>query len=224
MAVEAIVDGNLDVWVVEVARAVPTRFTFGRNNDGMAVWSPNGNRIAFFSRRREGNADIYVKSSDGGGEARPVLATELDEWPSDWSRDGKYLLYSINDPKSGFDIAYLQIDNEGEWEAVRFLHTEFAEKAARFSPDGRFVAYESTESGRYEVYVQAFPGGGGKRQVSSGGGNDPRWRKRRQRAVLQKRRRALRRAGDTFPKLFSGGAQETLPGRVFAPGGLVGAL
>ena len=105
-----------------------------------------------------------MKSSDGGGEARPVVATELDEWPSDWSRDGKYLLYSINDPKSGFDIAYLKIDDKGEREAVRFLHTEFAEKAARFSPDGRFVVYESTESGRNEVYVQAFPGGGGKRQ------------------------------------------------------------
>ena len=177
VAVEANVEGNLDVWVVEVARAVPTRFTFGRNNDGMAVWSPNGNRIACFSRRREENADTYVKSSDGGGEARPVVATELDEWPSDWSGDGKYLLCSINDPKSGFDIAYLKIDDKGEREAVRFLHTEFAEKAARFSPDGRFVAYESTESGRYEVYVQAFPDGGGKRQVSSGGGNDPRWRK-----------------------------------------------
>ncbi len=131
VAVEAKVDGNLDVWVVEVARAVPTRFTFGRNNDGMAVWSPNGNRIAFFSRRREENADIYVKSSDGGGDARPVVATELDEWPSDWSRDGKYLLYSTSDPKSGFDIAYLKIDNEGEWEAVRFLHTEFAEKGGQ---------------------------------------------------------------------------------------------
>ena len=177
-ALEARVEGNLDIWVQDRVRGVNTRLTFTEGHEGVPVWSPSGNDIAFFSRRRGGNADIYVKSADGSGEAQAVVSTPLDEWPSDWSPDGDYLLYQTRESETRLDVWYSKLngENSGE-EKVPFLQTPFDEKAAQFSPDGRFVAYSSNESGRFEIYVRPFPEGTGKWQVSRNGGNHPRWAK-----------------------------------------------
>ena len=173
---EAVVERNRDIWVQDKARGVNTRLTFTDGNDGSPVWSPSGDQIAFFSRRRDGNADIYVKSSDGSGEAKAVVSTPLDEWPSDWSPDGDYLLYHARESETRLDVWYLKLggENSGE-ERVPFLQTPFDEKAAQFSPGGRFVVYSSDESGRFEIYVRPFPKGTGKWQVSRNGGSHPRW-------------------------------------------------
>ena len=173
---EANVEGNLDIWVRDRASGVNTRLTFTDGNDGSPVWSPSGDQIAFFSRRRDGNADIYVKSADGSGEAKAVVSTPLDEWPSGWSPDGDYLLYHTRESKTRLDLWYLKLsaENSGE-ERVPFLQTPFDEKAAQFSPGGRFVVYSSDESGRFEIYVRPFPKGTGKWQVSRNGGSHPRW-------------------------------------------------
>ena len=175
---EARVEGNLDIWVRDRASGVNTRLTFTDGNDGSPVWSPSGDQIAFFSRRRDGNADIYVKSADGSGEAKAVVSTPLDEWPSGWSPDRDYLLYHTRESKTRLDLWYLKLSGENSGgERVPFLQTPFDEKAGQFSPGGRFVAYSSDESGRFEIYVRPFPEGTGKWQVSRNGGSHPRWGK-----------------------------------------------
>ena len=170
-------NGNFDIWIHDANRPIATRLTFDGALEHRPVWSPAGDQVAF-SSNRQGNADIFVRRADGSGEAKALVATRGHELVSDWSSDGRYILYHRNDPKTGDDLWYLQRkdDNSG-FEAVPFLQTPFRELAANLSPDGHFVAYVSDESGRYEVYVQRFPGGGGKRLVSSNGGGQPRWRR-----------------------------------------------
>jgi len=177
-ALEARVEGNLDIWIQDRASGVNTRLTFTDGNDGSPVWSPSGDQIAFHSRRRDGNADIYVKSADGSGEAKAVVSTPLDEWVSDWSPNGDYLRYHTGEAETRLDVWYMKLSGENSGgERVPFLQTPFDEQGAQFSPDGRFVAYSSNESGRVEIYVRPFPEDTGKWQVSSNGGNYPRWGK-----------------------------------------------
>ena len=105
-----------------------------------------------------------------------LAATPLHETLSDWSRDGTYLLYHLDDPETGADLWYLERNENGRgWEPHLFLQTPFSERVPRFSPDGRYVAYVSEESGQMEVYVQPFPEGGRKVTVSSNGGTKVRW-------------------------------------------------
>ena len=166
---------NLDIWIHDASRPITTRLTFDGAVDTNPVWSPAGDHVAF-SSDRQGNEDIFVKPADGSAEAKTLVATRWPERVSDWSSDGRYILYHQTAAETGHDLWYLERkdDNSG-YEPVPFLQTPFRELAATLSPDGRFVAYVSDESGGYEVYVQRFPGGGGKRRVSSDGGGQPRW-------------------------------------------------
>src|SRR5262249_12095065 len=111
-------------------------------------------------------------SNTGAEEA--LLKSSMDLYPTDWSRDGKLLLYTAVDPKSGRDLWVLPLD--GERKPIPYLQTPFDEAQGQFSPDGRWVAYTSTDSGRPEIYVQPFPASGGKWQISTAGGVTPRWR------------------------------------------------
>ena len=170
-------EGNIDVWVHEVERALRRRLTFDPAIDSRPLWSPSGEEIAFGSLR-QGNIDIFSRPADGTGEPVLLVGTDLDERPYDWSADGKYLLYTVADRENGRDLWHLKRKEGGSgFEPVAFLQTPFSETAPRISPDGRFVAYCSDESGQYEVYVQPFPEGGGKWQVSTNGGGQPRWSK-----------------------------------------------
>jgi Tol biopolymer transport system component len=165
---------NVDIWVVGVGEGVPRRFTFERAIDAGAVWSPDGSRIVFRSFR-EGAYNLFEKPVNGTADEQPLLVTSLPKAPLDWSRDGRLLLFSTQDPKTGTDLWALPMTGERKPFAV--LQTRFDEIEGQFSPDGRWLAYVSNESGRDEIYVQAFPDAGGKWQISTSGGLQPRWRR-----------------------------------------------
>ncbi len=168
--------GNQDLWLSDATGGNPTRFTFDPGNDSMPVWSPDGRRLVWASNR-DTVYQLYQKAASGSGEDALLLKSDQYKFPTDWSRDGKTILYRQIDPKTGFDLWTLPVGPAaGEPKPLPFLRTEANETAAVFSPDGRWVAYASDESGRYEVYVRGFPSGEGTRQVSSGGGNAPLWR------------------------------------------------
>ncbi len=175
VAVTSTEGSNQDVWVYDIARGVRTRLSSAPEIDRRPVWSPAGDEVAFTSARA-GNEDIFLRQADGSGEEKVLAATPRPEYLSDWSRDGKYLLYHLNDPKTGPDLWYLESNEDGSgWEPHPFLQTPSNELVPRFSPDGRYVAYVSDESGQFEVYVQPFPEGGRKVTVSSNGGTKVRW-------------------------------------------------
>ena len=175
VAAEATEGSNRDVWVYDIDRGVRTRVSSSPEADMRPVWSPAGDEVAF-SSDRAGNLDIFLRQADGSGEEKVLAAKPHLEPLSDWSRDGKYLLYHTTDPKTGADIWYLERDEDGSgWEPHPFLQTPFAERVPRLSPDGRYVAYVSDESGQDEVYVQPFPNGGRRVTVSSNGGTKVRW-------------------------------------------------
>jgi Tol biopolymer transport system component/tRNA A-37 threonylcarbamoyl transferase component Bud32 len=177
VAVRALENDQDDIWVHDVARAVKTRLTFAPVAESDPVWSPSGDEVTYRSIR-QGDSDIFHRPADGSGEPVLLVGTEFVEYPRDWSRDGRYLLYEVNDPKNKYDLWYLKRKENGQdFESVPFLQTAFSERGAQFSLDGRFVAYCSDESGRYEVYVRPFPEGEGKWQVSSNGGCGLRWSK-----------------------------------------------
>jgi eukaryotic-like serine/threonine-protein kinase len=166
--------GNRDIWLIELASGKPTRFTFDPATDLFAVWSPDGSRIAF-SSDREGPRHLYQKATTGAGKEELLLKTDLNKFPTDWSADGRFILFTVNDPKTKLDVWVLP--QCGDQKPFPFLQTEFSERNARFSPDGQWVAYSSDESGINQIYVQTFPGLGGKQQISSNGGYFLAWRR-----------------------------------------------
>ena len=175
VAITASENSNRDVWVHDITRGVRTRLTSAPERDLRPVWSPAGDEVAFTSNRA-GNTDILRRQADGSGEEKVLAATPSSELLSDWSRDGKYLLYQMEGPETGFDLWYLERNEDGSgWEPHPFLQTPAFEVVPRLSPDGRYVAYVSNESGQNEVYVQPFPAGGRKVTVSSDGGTKVRW-------------------------------------------------
>jgi Tol biopolymer transport system component len=172
---------NLDVWLTDLARGASTRFTFFAGLDGVPIWSPDGSRIVF-SSSRSAASDLYTHASNGAGADELLLHSDEIKYATDWSRDGGNLLYTNQGGKTGWDIWVLPGMNgaAADRKPQPFLQTEFNESGGMFSPDGRWVAYTSDESGKPEVYVQPFPatsGGGGKWQVSKGNGSQPRWRR-----------------------------------------------
>lgn len=160
-----------DLWILDVARGVPTRFTFrpGRSMDG--VWSPDGSHIVF----QADNTSIYLKQANGSGKEELLLSGGLNVRPQDWSQDGRSLVFMQTGGKTGTDLWRLPL--EGEHKPVPYLQTPFNESDAQFSPDGRWMAYTSNESGPPQVYVQSIPASGAKFQISSAGGVQPRWRR-----------------------------------------------
>ena len=171
-------DQNQDLWLFEIKRSVWTRFTFDKEVDGSPVWSPDG-KVVVFSSSRSKQFDLYQRSSNGEAAEELLLQSNQHKGASDWSRDGKFLVFNSWDAKNGNDIYVLPMGSNlplAERKPIVFLQTEFNEDRAVFSPDGRWIAYQSNESGRSEVYLRPFPGPGGKWQVSTGGGTRPRWR------------------------------------------------
>ena len=161
-----------DIWFYDVARGLRTRFTFGPGTALTSIWSPDGSRIVF-NLNRKGHLDLYQRSSSGAGTEEVLLEDNLDKYPMSWSPDGQFILYRTGVGQTGRELFLLPLS--GDHKPVRFLNTKFDEGFGQFSPDGRWVAYRSNESGRNEVYVAPFPGPGGKWQISTAGGDSPRW-------------------------------------------------
>ncbi|NOT26566.1 MAG: serine/threonine-protein kinase [Acidobacteria bacterium] len=175
------VQGNLDLWLRDGPRS--SRLTFSPQEDRFPVWSPDGARVVFRSIRT-GQGDLYQKLINGAGTEERILASDQLKTPASWSADGRYLMYMSQDPETGTDLWVLPM--EGERAPTVFLKTLFREAYGAFSPDGRWVAYQSDESGRPEVYVRPFDSSdavpadsgasSGRWQVSTAGGILPRWR------------------------------------------------
>jgi Tol biopolymer transport system component len=156
-----------ELWLLDLERPVPTRFTFRASASGGAMWSPDGSQIAF-SSSGSGPADIYVKAVRGAGPERPLLAASgLFNNLSQWSPDGRLLVYDEPQPRTGWDLWLLP--TEGGHKPTTYLSTSFNERWGTISPDGRWMAYFCDESGKWEVYVQSFPTPGSKYQVSTEG-------------------------------------------------------
>ena len=155
--------GQTDIWVYDLSRNVGSRLTFDEARDSNPVWSPDGKQIAFTSNRG-GKSGIYVRSSDGRGEAKSLLIVEGQCQAQDWSRDGKYLAFDAGIGKN--DVWILNLE---DGESYAFLSSEFDVGYTRFSPDGNWLGYISNEAGKYELYLTRFPTGEGKWQLSKDG-------------------------------------------------------
>jgi hypothetical protein len=157
----------VDLWTYELQRESGKRLTFEPSLNAVPVWSPDTTRLVFGSNRRL-QFDLYVKSSDGSQVEKSIVGDNIQKYPTDWSRDGKYILYT-----RGVDFWSVALP---ELKTSLFLKAPSVLRNGQFSPDGKWVAYASNETGEWEIYVTSFPSAQGKWQVSSGGGEQPRWR------------------------------------------------
>ena len=158
---------NTDIYTYDVDSGEAKRLTFDPAIDSMPIWSPDGKRFVF-SDNRGAHFDLYLKDSDGAREEQEIPQDGSDRHPNDWSRDGKHILY-----ERGADLWYVSLP---DLKPTEFLKATSTLKTARFSPDGKWVAYASSESGKWEIYVTSFPDARGKWQISNGGGTQPLWR------------------------------------------------
>jgi Tol biopolymer transport system component/tRNA A-37 threonylcarbamoyl transferase component Bud32 len=167
-----------DIWLYDVAGGAGTKFVFGNGNNFGPVWAPASDRLLFGSDRKSKGSrpDLWTKSLDGSSEE--VFLESLDNrLPEDWSLDGKFISFD-NVPAQGKRNNQLWIAETAGEKKVRPFATEANYQGdSRFSPDGRWLAYDSDESGRLEVYVRPFPGAGGRWQISTAGGSQPHWRR-----------------------------------------------
>ncbi len=174
--------GIADIWVFDLARATRTRLTFStgvttNTNQGGATWTPDSKTI-FYSSVAQGVFQIYAKAADGSSSERLVLeSADATAYPRSVSPDGRYLVYQrrLNQNETGDHIWGLPLFGEGK--PFPIVQDGFDERAPTVSPDGKWLAYQSNESGRGEIYITAFPGGGAKWQVASNGGTTPKWRR-----------------------------------------------
>jgi eukaryotic-like serine/threonine-protein kinase len=160
------------IWIKGLARETSTRLTFGQRSETTPVWSPDGLRLAYGSNRL-GSLDIYQKALDGTGKDEPLLTGDGDQRPVNWSRDGRFISYDVTTDGLQYDVWVLP--TFGDRKPFPFVQTPFNECCGHFSPDGRWLAYHSDESGRRQVYVKPFPGPGPSIQISTAGGQRPRW-------------------------------------------------
>lgn len=164
--------GTRDIWVIDLARNVSSRFTFDKADDTNPVWSPDGSRIAYSSGRKGPNdRQLFWKAAGGAGAEQPLLENSDNKALEDWSPDGKLLLYNI----ASQSIAAVPVS--GDRKQVPVLKADFKQDHGRVSPDGHWIAYVSRESGRDEIFVQNFPPSGGKWQISNTGATEPSWRR-----------------------------------------------
>jgi dipeptidyl aminopeptidase/acylaminoacyl peptidase len=174
---ERTTNGNIDIWRVDVGRGVLSQVTMDPAADTFPTWSPDGEHVIFTSNRKGPTYDLYVGSINKPGGEALLLASSENKIATDWSLDGNYVLYRNLSPDTGYDLWALPVDKEGKKKGEPQLvdRTPGDERDGQFSPDGKWVAYQSNESGSFEIYVKPFPGPGAKFQVTRGGGAQVRW-------------------------------------------------
>ncbi len=195
-----------DLWIWDVDRGVRTHLTADPAIDVIPIWSPSGEELAF-SSYRSGSFDIFMRRADGSGEEKALVTTAKDDWASDWSRDGKFMLYVTDGPDNKNDIWYLERDEQGGWEPHPFLRTPAHETVPKFSPDGRHVVYVSDDSGQPEIYIRPFPDGAYRQIVSDAGGIQPRWSRDGKEIFYVQRSAVVAVPVSTDPKISIGGAK-----------------
>jgi serine/threonine-protein kinase len=176
-----ILDGKRnDIWVYEWGRDTLARLTFTGEANRSPVWTPDGQRITYVSQEKGGASNLYWKRADGAGDAQRLSENKNDQYHSSWRPDGKFLAFTQFNPETRSDIMILPMDGNEKvgWKPgvpQVFLNSPYDLTKPVFSPDGRWLAYASNESGNFELYVRPFPGPGGKWQISTQGGGFPKW-------------------------------------------------
>jgi Tol biopolymer transport system component len=200
--------GTQDIWIYEVARNIRTRFTFDPLADVNPVWSPDGETV-FFASNRDGDFAIYSKPLSGVGEVGRVASFGGAAFPDSLSPDGRRLVALVAGDGTGADMHLVELDNDNATSVFR--RTDFNEGGGVISPDGRWIAYHSDESGDFEVYVTTFPEAGRRWQISSGHGVYPEWRRDGRQIVYSDYTGTLIAVGvDGGRDTFDVGAAETL--------------
>ena len=172
VAVEVREPGNRDVMVYDLNRETRTRLTLDPASDSYPMWTQDGRRVVF-SSTRDGAYNVFSKAADGTGEVERVTSSDTFQWPESWSVDGQSLVVG-NNPGGGVDIHVLSFGEETSTEML--IQTDGVTANSQVSPDGRWIAYQSNESGQFEVYVRPFPNvEEGRWQISSAGGQSPVW-------------------------------------------------
>ena len=202
------------VWLFDLSQETLTRLTFEGAN-GNPSWTPDGKRIAFQSDQN----NLFWQLADGSGGRERLTNNQLtqssDSWsPDSWSPDGQLLAFTELDRTTGRDIWVLRLSDRTP---QPFLRTPSNESAPRFSSDGRWLAYVSDESGRYEVYVQPYPGPGGKRQISTGGGTEPLWNRNGRELFYRSGNKMMAVEITTEPNFVLGSARMLFEGGQYMP-------
>jgi serine/threonine protein kinase len=159
---------NTDIWIVDTARSRRTRFTFDPASEHEAIWSPDGGTIVFNSSRG-GHFDLYRKASNGSGKEELIYADKLEKFPTSWSPDGRFLLYTNQSNPGSVWVLPEPLGPAGASKPYPLINTKFEISRPSFSPNGKWITYASNESGRVEIYAMPFPGPGSRVQVSANG-------------------------------------------------------
>jgi Tol biopolymer transport system component len=167
--------GSGDIWLRDLVSGTSTRVTFNPGNEGTPVWSPDGTTVIFSSQRNGINL-LHQRAADGTGEERPLFPYDRHAWPNDWSSDGRWLIYStLGEDGARNDLWTVPMEGGTPGTPVPYIVAPGRQQQAQFSPDGRFVAYGSDESGTWEMYVQPFPNASDGKWMIARGGAEPRW-------------------------------------------------
>ena len=172
--------GRPDVWTHDVARGTSTKLTFHPAVDVKPIWTPDGRRLVFASGQGGGANNLFWQLADGSRPAERLAESSVTQLPGSWHPNGRLLAFAQQNPNTQWDILVLPVDGDevSGWKIGKptvFLNSPSAEEDPMFSPDGRWLAYTSNESGQPQVYVRSFPGPGGLQQISNDGGTFPTW-------------------------------------------------
>jgi eukaryotic-like serine/threonine-protein kinase len=212
--------GNRNLWILDLKRGTASRLTFDSGDDLNPVWSRDGSQI-LFSSAQMGTRDIYEKAASGLGDSQPVFKSkDQQKSVTDWSPDGRYVVYDLTAAPTSLWILPLF----GDRKPIPFVQGNFGARQARFSPNGRYIAYASQETGNYQIYVQTFPQQGGKWQVSTVGGLNPEWRSDGKELYFLSDAGLMAVDVDTTRPQFEMGIPKLLSGVDFVTGGFPNAL
>jgi Tol biopolymer transport system component len=203
--------GMPDIWLTDFSHGTTSRFTSHAAHDFSPVWSPDGSRLVFTSSRLAGGGNnLFLKASNGTGEEELLLRTGATNVATDWSADGRFILYQAMLPRTNYDLWALPL--EGDRKPIALVQTAASEADGRLSPDGRWLLYTSDESGRPEVYVRPFPRPGGSQLISTSGGRQPRWRRTdgKELFYLSLERRVMSVSVQSDPSTFRGSVPRAL--------------